>query len=54
MPELLEPVLTTVAAMEEDSDPILAEIVPGEEFLIFDVAQFDEAAPPRSRRSRPA
>ena len=46
VPELLEPVLTTVAAMEEDSDPILAEIVPGEEFLIFDVAQFDEAAPP--------
>jgi peptidyl-prolyl cis-trans isomerase D len=46
VPELLNPILTTVAAMEEDSDPILAEIVPGEEFLIFDVAQFDEAAPP--------
>ncbi len=46
VPELLKPILSTVAAMEEDSDPILAEIVPGEKFLIFDVAQFEEAAPP--------
>lgn len=46
VPELLDPILTTVAAMEEDSDPILTEIVPGEQFLIFDVAQFEEAAPP--------
>ncbi|MXP09528.1 SurA N-terminal domain-containing protein [Pseudoblastomonas halimionae] len=46
VPEILNPVLSTVAVMEEDSDPILAEVVPGEKFLIFDVAEFTSAAPP--------
>ena len=46
VPEILAPVLSTVAMMDQDSDPILAEVVPGEKFLIFDVADVTEAAPP--------
>ena len=44
VPEL-KPVLATAFQMEE-SEPQLAEIVPGRQFLIFEVARVDEATAP--------
>lgn len=44
VPQLL-PLLNTAFQMEE-SEPQLAEIVPGEQFVIFEVARVDEAAAP--------
>jgi peptidyl-prolyl cis-trans isomerase D len=41
----LAPVLTTAFQMEE-SEPQLAEVVPGQQFVIFEVARVDEAAAP--------
>ena len=41
----LAPVLTTAFQMEE-SEPQLAEVVPGKQFVIFEVARVDEAAAP--------
>lgn len=42
----LRPILDTAFQMDE-SEPQLAEIVPGEQFLVFDVAEIvDSAAPP--------
>lgn len=44
VPQLF-PVLSTAFQMEE-SEPQLAEIVPGQQFVIFEVARVDEAAAP--------
>ncbi len=44
VPQLV-PVLTTAFQMEE-SEPQLAEIVPGQQFVIFEVARVDEASAP--------
>lgn len=44
VPQLV-PVLTTAFQMEE-SEPQLAEVVPGQQFVIFEVARIDEAAAP--------
>ncbi len=41
----LAPVLSTAFQMEE-SEPQLAEVVPGKQFVIFEVARVDEAAAP--------
>ncbi len=41
----LAPVLQTAFQMEE-SEPQLAEVVPGRDFVIFEVARVDEAAAP--------
>jgi peptidyl-prolyl cis-trans isomerase D len=41
----LAPVLATAFQMEE-SEPQLAEVVPGKEFVIFEVARIEEAAAP--------
>lgn len=41
----LAPVLQTAFQMEE-SEPQLAEVVPGQQFVIFEVARVDEAAAP--------
>lgn len=41
----LAPVLQTAFQMEE-SEPQLAEVVPGEQFVIFEVARIEEAAAP--------
>ncbi len=44
VPQLV-PVLATAFQMEE-SEPQLAEIIPGQQFVIFEVARVDEAAAP--------
>jgi peptidyl-prolyl cis-trans isomerase D len=44
VPQLL-PLLNTAFQMEE-SEPQLAEIIPGEQFVIFEVARVDEASAP--------
>ncbi len=44
VPQLL-PLLNTAFQMEE-SEPQLVEIIPGEQFVIFEVARIDEAAAP--------
>jgi peptidyl-prolyl cis-trans isomerase D len=44
VPQLV-PVLTTAFQMEE-SEPQLAEVVPGRQFVIFEVARVDEASAP--------
>jgi peptidyl-prolyl cis-trans isomerase D len=44
VPQLV-PVLSTAFQMEE-SEPQLAEVVPGKQFVIFEVARVDEAAAP--------
>lgn len=41
----LAPVLATAFQMEE-SEPQLAEVIPGQQFVIFEVARIDEAAAP--------
>jgi len=43
--EELQPVLATAFQMEE-SEPQLAEVVPGEQFVMFEVARIEEAAAP--------
>lgn len=45
IPQGLQPVLSTAFQMDE-SQPQLAEIVPGTQFLIFDVADITESAAP--------
>jgi peptidyl-prolyl cis-trans isomerase D len=53
VPQLL-PVLTTAFQMEE-SEPQLAEVVPGRQFVIFEVARTEEAsAPPLTEVKEPA
>jgi peptidyl-prolyl cis-trans isomerase D len=49
----LAPVLTTAFQMEE-SEPQLAEIVPGEQFVVFEVARVEEAAAPPLAQVREA
>lgn len=45
-PAELARVLTTAFAMESEGQPQLAEVEPGKQFLVFDVAQIAPAAPP--------
>ncbi|HSF12838.1 MAG TPA: SurA N-terminal domain-containing protein [Erythrobacter sp.] len=52
VPQLL-PVLGTAFQMEE-SEPQLAEIIPGEQFVIFEVARIEEAAAPPLAQVREA
>jgi peptidyl-prolyl cis-trans isomerase D len=53
VPQLV-PVLTTAFQMEE-SEPQLAEVVPGRQFVIFEVARTEEAsAPPLAEVKEPA
>jgi peptidyl-prolyl cis-trans isomerase D len=53
VPQLV-PVLTTAFQMEE-SEPQLAEVVPGQQFVIFEVARVEEAAaPPLAQVREPA
>ncbi|MFB0611501.1 peptidylprolyl isomerase [Aurantiacibacter poecillastricola] len=44
-PQALGPVINFAFQMEEGSDPLLTEVVPGEQFLIFDVAEVTPRAP---------
>ncbi|MET4132150.1 peptidyl-prolyl cis-trans isomerase D [Porphyrobacter sp. MBR-155] len=52
VPQLL-PVLSTAFQMEE-SEPQLAEIVPGQQFVMFEVARIEEAAAPPLAQVREA
>jgi peptidyl-prolyl cis-trans isomerase D len=52
VPQLL-PVLGTAFQMDE-SEPQLAEIIPGEQFIIFEVARIEEAAAPPLTQVREA
>lgn len=52
VPQLI-PVLGTAFQMEE-SEPQLAEIIPGEQFVIFEVARIEEAAAPPLAQVRDA
>lgn len=52
VPQLL-PVLGTAFQMDE-SEPQLAEIIPGEQFIIFEVARIEEAAAPPLAQAREA
>ncbi len=52
VPQLL-PVLSTAFQMEE-SEPQLAEIVPGQQFVMFEVARIEEAAAPPLAQIREA
>lgn len=52
VPQLV-PVLSTAFQMEE-SEPQLAEIVPGQQFVIFEVARIEEAAAPPLAQVRDA
>lgn len=45
-PAELAPVFTTAFAMESEGQPQLAEVEPGKQFIIFDVAQIQPSAPP--------
>ncbi|MFN5820589.1 MAG: hypothetical protein ACK44Y_09190, partial [Novosphingobium sp.] len=45
-PAELARVLQTAFAMESEGQPQLAEVDPGKQFLVFDVAQIAVAAPP--------
>lgn len=47
----LYPVLSTAFQMEE-SEPQLAEVIPGQQFVIFEVARVDEAAAPPLKDTR--
>lgn len=47
----LAPVLSTAFQMDE-SEPQLAEIIPGEQFVIFEVARIEEAAAPLLKEVR--
>jgi len=49
----LAPILATAFQMEE-SEPQLAEVVPGKEFVIFEVAKVEEAAAPPLAQVRDA
>ena len=49
----LAPVLPTAFQMEE-SEPQLAEVVPGEQFVVFEVARIEEAAAPPLNQVRAA
>ncbi|WP_336986416.1 SurA N-terminal domain-containing protein [Altererythrobacter aquiaggeris] len=43
-PEILAPVLSTAFSMEDEGEPQLAEIVPNETFMMFDVADITGSA----------
>ncbi|MEM6475951.1 MAG: SurA N-terminal domain-containing protein [Pseudomonadota bacterium] len=45
LPQVLLPTLSTAFQMDE-SEPQLTELVPGEQFLVFDVLEVEEAAAP--------
>ncbi len=45
-PAELARVFTTAFAMESEGQPQLAEVDPGKQFIVFDVAQIQPAAPP--------
>jgi peptidyl-prolyl cis-trans isomerase D len=53
LPPAIAPVLRTAFTMEE-GDPQLAEVVRGQTFIIYDVAEIIEAAPPPLSEIKPA
>ncbi|PKP65956.1 MAG: peptidylprolyl isomerase [Alphaproteobacteria bacterium HGW-Alphaproteobacteria-7] len=53
VPQLL-PVLSTAFQMEESEPQLLAEIVPGQQFVMFEVARIEEAAAPPLAQVREA